>query len=209
MYHLVYLHYIGLDLFCNIDETVKTPRMTSRVTPNRSVTSRVIDRARNSCLISCARAASRTFPLSVWAEMQILLFFSKGKRLPSRRFIVRGEIKTEKTAQRIPHGASIVLREETVGVDSSDFFVLGTKIVKSVQYLTANGLKALLTHDMYNTHISLAVLKLLCAHRIIMNAPPIHMSGKTQTFDVIVFSVYKLELNATILCMTRAVQLEC
>ena len=69
---------------------------------------------------------------------------------------------------------------------------------KCVRHLTSNDTKVLLTFDGYRSHISFRVLEHFRVNNDVFYALPAHSSVKLQTCDVVIFDVFKLEMNNTL-----------
>ena len=136
--------------------------------------------------------------ISAAGETGTPLFVFKGKRMPYRHVVVDGMVRVETYAQCLPRNACVAMREENGGVDSTNFLHWVKEVMQSVADLTANGRDVLLTYDAYSAHMSLAVLLMLHAHRIVVYALSAHSSTKTQPLDVVAFSVLKREISKAI-----------
>lgn len=124
------------------------------------------------------------------------LFVFQGRAQPYLAVIRGKEPIVETYGDYLPSGAVIAVRKERGGVDSQNF--LCEEIHPSVQDLTENGRKILLTYDGYMAHMALAVLELFDANGIIAYTLPAHTSGKTQPCDVVLFGAYKVRLNESL-----------
>lgn len=80
-------------------------------------------------------------------------------------------------------------------MNAANILAWARAFIVSVQDLTANDRKVLLTSDCYRSHMSLAVLELLHANGNVAYALPAHTSGKTQPCDCVLFGAYKEHLN--------------
>lgn len=70
--------------------------------------------------------------------------------------------------------------------------------MEHVSGLTANGRTVLLSYDCYRSHMNVRVLKLLENNGIVVHALSAHTSGKTQPFEVKLFSKFKMKLKDVI-----------
>ena len=95
----------------------------------------------------------------------------------------------------LPRGLLGALHEECGSVYQKTFLNWVRCFVDSVGDLTANGIKSLLIYDAHRSHLSLGVLQLFHKSNLIVYALPSHTSGKIHPLDVVVFSVFKRELN--------------
>ena len=75
------------------------------------------------------------------------------------------------------------------------FFLWGQVFVEYVRDLTKDGVKVLLTYDVYRARISVKVLRLFRENVLIAYALPSHKIGKLQPLDVTVFSSLKAHLR--------------
>ena len=201
---LVQLHGIDAGRFWNLDETGTTP---GRDVKGNGKQRRYMRRngSREARVPEFVRANRvTTMPvISARGDTGPPLFVLQGKRLPYRRVVEGGVVRTQTYADLLPRTACIALREERGAVDSTNFVHWAHKFVESVSDLTANGRHVLLTYDAYNAHMSLTVLMLFRTKRIVVYALPAHTSGKTQPLDVVAFSIYKRELNTAISSTVR------
>ena len=126
------------------------------------------------------------------------LFVFKGKCIPYRQVLVGGALRAETYTQYLPRSACVAVREECGGVDSANFLNWAKELVKNMPDLTCGGRHVLLTYDAYRAHMSLAVLLILHTHRIVVYTLPAHTGAKTQPIDVVLFSIFKRELNRAV-----------
>ena len=117
--------------------------------------------------------------------------------------LTNGRVEVQTYAQLLPRGKSIALREDGGGVGSANFLAWTEAFTASVRDLSANGGHVLLIYDSYAAHMSMRVLEIFRRDRIVVYAIPAHTSGKKQPLDVVVFDVYKQELDDSILRALR------
>lgn len=118
--------------------------------------------------------------------------------MPYREIIVDGKKVVQTLTDFLPTGATIAMRKEGGGVDSSNFLEWASKFVEHVRPLTCGGRKVLLTYDGYRAHMSLPVLTKFLDGGVIAYALPSHTSGKTQPLDLVAFSRFKAALKAVV-----------
>ena len=131
------------------------------------------------------------------------LFVLKGKRIPYHQVVVDGAVQVETYTQCFACNARVVMREENGGVDSENFLNRAHEVSRSMSDLTASRWNVLIAYDAYSAHMSLAVLLILHAHRIVVCPLPAYTSAKTQPLDAVAFSGSKHKVNSAI---TRTVQ---
>lgn len=119
--------------------------------------------------------------------------------LPYREIITdSGIVEWQTWASLLPTGSCMAMTEYNFGVDSNDFHTWALNFLHSVQDLTANNHKVLLTYDTYSAHRSKRVLELFASSGIMTYGLPAHSLGRTQTCDVPAFGEFKHELNIVI-----------
>lgn len=62
-------------------------------------------------------------------------------------------------------------------------------VILHVKDLALNGCKVLLIYDTYGSYVSLEVLQLFDGNGIVVYALPSHISGTTQTSDMVSFTI--------------------
>lgn len=196
---LVELFHIDADRFWNLDETGSSPGRDAKGNSRQKRFMRR-DGSHEARMPRYTQQSRVTLMPAVSAAGEIAppLFVVKGKRLPFREVLVDGRVEVQTLAQMLPRGACLAMREEHGGVDATNFLSWAQQFVRSVADLTANGRHVLLTYDAYGAHMSLAVLLLLRAHRVVVYALPAHTSGRTQPLDVVAFGMFKRELNVAL-----------
>ena len=121
------------------------------------------------------------------------IFVFKGTKLQLRPVLKDGCVTTQTPISYLPGGGGsmAVTRGENGGIDTKRFLDWGYTFVDYFEPLTANGRKVLLIYDGYQEYLSLSILELFERNNIIVYALPALTSGKTQRFDVVLFSVFK------------------
>lgn len=87
------------------------------------------------------------------------------------------------------------MQEEVASINGDSFFELATLFTSHIHDLTAGGRHVLLTYDAFQSHMTLKVLTHLHAHNVVVYALPAHTRGKLQPCYVVVFGVFRREMN--------------
>ena len=80
--------------------------------------------------------------------------------------------------------------EEGGRIDTSNFCAWAHKFVSSIYDLTAVGRLVILTYDGYGAHLSLKVYYIFLSSRVMVYVLLSHIGHKTQSIDVVVFSIF-------------------
>lgn len=126
------------------------------------------------------------------------LFIFKGAHLPYREVQVDGKTHVQTLSTFLPRHAFVRMRPETASIDGDSFFDFAKRFTEHVADLTSDGRHVLLTFDACRSHMTLKALQHFRDNRVIVYALPAHTSGKTQPCDVVVFGVFKQEINRLI-----------
>ena len=90
--------------------------------------------------------------IAAGGSTHIPLFVFKGSRIPFRQVVVNGVTKLDSYAERLPRGALVTVRENTGGVDTTNFYSWALQFVSLVKGSHGMNRKVLLIYDGYRHH---------------------------------------------------------